>query len=213
MRSASSPADSRDRSCADHVTRTGFVGFVVEDRHSRSSRLHDPADRIHRTQRREANRLFGDHGGEDDGKSAATLPAKMTAIAISEPGGPLVLKPEKRDLPELREGEILIRVRAAGVNRPDVQQRKGAYPPPPGASDLPGLEVAGEVAALGPNVKRWRVGDRGLRADAGRRLCRILPGARDQRAAAAGRLHLHRGRGAAGNLLHRLAQCVRARRR
>ena len=81
-----------------------------------------------------------------------TLPAKMTAIAISEPGGPLVLKPEKRDLPELREGEILIAVRAAGVNRPDVLQRMGAYPPPPGASDLPGLEVAGEVAALGPGM-------------------------------------------------------------
>ncbi|MHB2267665.1 NAD(P)H-quinone oxidoreductase [Aliihoeflea sp. PC F10.4] len=87
------------------------------------------------------------------------LPEKMTAVAITEPGGPLVLKPERRALPELREGEILIRVRAAGVNRPDVQQRKGAYPPPPDASDLPGLEAAGEVAAVGPNVKRWRVGD------------------------------------------------------
>ena len=96
-----------------------------------------------------------------------TLPAKMTAIAISEPGGPMVLKPEKRDLPELREGEILIRVRAAGVNRPDVLQRMGAYPPPPGASDLPGLEVAGEVAALGPNVKRWRIGDA---------VCALTPG-------------------------------------
>ncbi|MCO6391357.1 zinc-binding dehydrogenase [Aliihoeflea aestuarii] len=83
----------------------------------------------------------------------------MTAIAITQPGGPLVLKPERRALPEPREGEILIRVRAAGVNRPDVQQRKGAYPPPPDASDLPGLEAAGEVAALGPNVTRWRVGD------------------------------------------------------
>lgn len=87
------------------------------------------------------------------------LPEKMTAIAITQPGGPLVLKPERRALPELRDGEILIRVRAAGVNRPDVQQRKGAYPPPPDASDLPGLEAAGEVSALGPNVKRWRVGD------------------------------------------------------
>src|SRR4051812_5270103 len=95
------------------------------------------------------------------------LPAKMTAIAISEPGGPMVLKPEKRDLPELRDGEILIRVHAAGVNRPDVLQRMGAYPPPPGASDLPGLEVAGEVAALGPNVKRWRIGDA---------VCALTPG-------------------------------------
>jgi putative PIG3 family NAD(P)H quinone oxidoreductase len=83
----------------------------------------------------------------------------MTAIAITEPGGPMVLKPEKRPLPEPREGEILVRVRAAGVNRPDVFQRKGAYPPPPGASDLPGLEVAGEVAAVGEGVARWRVGD------------------------------------------------------
>jgi putative PIG3 family NAD(P)H quinone oxidoreductase len=88
------------------------------------------------------------------------LPAKMTAIAITEPGGPMVLKPEKRDLPVPGPGEILIRVRAAGVNRPDVAQRKGHYPAPPGASDLPGLEAAGEVAALGPDVKRWRIGDR-----------------------------------------------------
>lgn len=88
------------------------------------------------------------------------LPATMTAIAISEPGGPMVLKPEKRPLPDPKPGEILIRVRAAGVNRPDVLQRQGAYPPPPGASDLPGLEAAGEVAALGEGVKRWKVGDR-----------------------------------------------------
>lgn len=88
-----------------------------------------------------------------------TLPETMTAIAISAPGGPLVLKPESRPTPRPRPGEILIRVRAAGVNRPDVLQRQGAYPPPAGASDLPGLEVAGEVAALGPEVGRWRVGD------------------------------------------------------
>jgi putative PIG3 family NAD(P)H quinone oxidoreductase len=91
--------------------------------------------------------------------SAELLPARMTAIAISEPGGPRVLKPEKRNLPPLREGEILIKVHAAGVNRPDVLQRKGAYPPPQGASDLPGLEVAGEVVALGDNARRWRLGD------------------------------------------------------
>jgi putative PIG3 family NAD(P)H quinone oxidoreductase len=95
------------------------------------------------------------------------LPAKMTAIAITEPGGPMVLKPEKRELPELGAGEILIRVRAAGVNRPDVIQRQGLYPPPPGASDLPGLEAAGEVAALGPDVKRWKLGDR---------VCALTPG-------------------------------------
>lgn len=87
------------------------------------------------------------------------LPATMTAIAISAPGGPMALKPEKRPLPLPGPGEILVRVRAAGVNRPDVLQRRGAYPPPPGASDLPGLEVAGEVAALGEGAERWNVGD------------------------------------------------------
>lgn len=88
------------------------------------------------------------------------LPEKMTAVAISEPGGPMVLKPEQRTVPRPGPGEILLRVRAAGINRPDVLQRKGAYPPPPGASDLPGLEAAGEVAAIGEGVKRWQVGDR-----------------------------------------------------
>jgi putative PIG3 family NAD(P)H quinone oxidoreductase len=87
------------------------------------------------------------------------IPAKMTAIAITAPGGPLVLKPERRDVPQPAPGQILIKVRAAGVNRPDVLQRQGAYPPPPGASDLPGLEVSGEVAALGVGAGRWRIGD------------------------------------------------------
>lgn len=91
--------------------------------------------------------------------AAHSIPDKMTAIAITEPGGPLVLKPERRDVPAPAAGEILIRVRAAGVNRPDILQRKGAYPPPPGASDLPGLEAAGEVVAIGEGVKRWRVGE------------------------------------------------------
>ncbi|MCO5158820.1 MAG: NAD(P)H-quinone oxidoreductase [Aquamicrobium sp.] len=88
------------------------------------------------------------------------LPETMTAIAISEPGGPLVLKPESRPVPQPGPGEILIRVRAAGVNRPDVLQRQGAYPPPAGASDLPGLEVAGEVVVIGEGAGRWRIGDR-----------------------------------------------------
>jgi len=84
----------------------------------------------------------------------------MTAIGIKTPGGPEVLVPEERPVPKPGEGEILIRVRAAGVNRPDVMQRKGLYPPPPGASDIPGLEVSGEIAALGPAIKRWKEGDR-----------------------------------------------------
>ncbi|OJU52695.1 MAG: NAD(P)H-quinone oxidoreductase [Mesorhizobium sp. 61-13] len=95
------------------------------------------------------------------------IPEKMTAVAISEPGGPLVLKTEKRDVPQPGPGEILIRVHAAGVNRPDILQRKGAYPAPAGASDLPGLEVAGDVAALGEGALRWRVGDQ---------VCALTPG-------------------------------------
>jgi putative PIG3 family NAD(P)H quinone oxidoreductase len=74
----------------------------------------------------------------------------MTAIAIREPGGPEVLMPEERPVPQPRPGEVLIRVAAAGVNRPDLLQRMGHYPPPPGASDLPGLEVAGTIVAVGP---------------------------------------------------------------
>ncbi|MGZ8254641.1 MAG: NAD(P)H-quinone oxidoreductase [Burkholderiaceae bacterium] len=84
----------------------------------------------------------------------------MIAIEIAQPGGPDVLQPVERPTPSLRDGEVLIRVEAAGVNRPDVMQRLGKYPPPPGASDIPGLEVAGTIAALGGEVTRWVVGDR-----------------------------------------------------
>ncbi|MFB3103260.1 MAG: NAD(P)H-quinone oxidoreductase [Alphaproteobacteria bacterium] len=84
----------------------------------------------------------------------------MTAIEITESGGPEVLQPVERPIPEPGPGEILIAVAAAGVNRPDVVQRLGLYPPPPGASDLPGLEVAGEVAAVGEEVTEWKEGDR-----------------------------------------------------
>ena len=90
----------------------------------------------------------------------ATLPSSMTAIGIKAPGGPEVLVPEQRPVPTPGEGEILVKVAAAGVNRPDVMQRQGLYPPPPGAPDIPGLEIAGEIAALGAGVKRWEVGDR-----------------------------------------------------
>ena len=88
------------------------------------------------------------------------LPAAMTAITIRKPGGPEVLEPEQRPVPAPGAGEILIKVAAAGVNRPDVMQRQGLYPPPPGASDIPGLEIAGTVAALGPQASRWKLGDR-----------------------------------------------------
>ncbi len=90
---------------------------------------------------------------------AGELPAAMTVVEISTPGGPEVLRPATRPVPAPGAGEILIRVRAAGVNRPDAMQRSGAYPPPPGASDLPGLEAAGEVAAVGPGGSVWQVGD------------------------------------------------------
>jgi NADPH2:quinone reductase len=88
-----------------------------------------------------------------------TLPAEMSAIGIREPGGPHVLVPERRPLPRPGAGEVLIKVAAAGVNRPDVMQRLGLYPPPPGASDIPGLEIAGQVIALGPDATRWKVYD------------------------------------------------------
>ena len=90
----------------------------------------------------------------------ATLPTSMTAIGIKAPGGPEMLVPEQRAVPTPGAGEILVKVAAAGVNRPDVMQRQGLYPPPPGAPDIPGLEIAGELVALGPDVKRWKVGDR-----------------------------------------------------
>lgn len=95
------------------------------------------------------------------------LPAQMTVVAISKPGGPEVLIPETRDLPKPGPGEILVKVAAAGVNRPDVAQRSGSYPPPPGASDLPGLEIAGTVVALGDGAKKHKIGDRVMSLVAG----------------------------------------------
>lgn len=89
----------------------------------------------------------------------SALPATMTAIAVPTPGGPEALVPETRPVPAPGKGEILVKVAAAGVNRPDVMQRKGLYPPPPGAPDIPGLEVAGEVVAVGDGVTQWALGD------------------------------------------------------
>jgi NADPH:quinone reductase len=90
----------------------------------------------------------------------ATLPQNMTYIDHGQGGGPEVLVPATGPLPQPRDDEVLIRVLAAGVNRPDVQQRKGDYPPPSGASPILGLEVAGEVVALGAKAGGWRVGDK-----------------------------------------------------
>ena len=91
--------------------------------------------------------------------AAPHLPEQMRCVEISQPGGPEVLMAATRPTPSPANDEILIKVSAAGVNRPDALQRAGAYPPPPGASDLPGLEVAGTVAALGADVTRWKIGD------------------------------------------------------
>jgi putative PIG3 family NAD(P)H quinone oxidoreductase len=90
---------------------------------------------------------------------ANDIPATMTAIEITEPGGPEVLQPASRAVPTPEPGEVLIKVAAAGVNRPDVMQRKGAYAPPPGASDIPGLELAGEIAGLGDGATGFALGD------------------------------------------------------
>jgi len=86
-------------------------------------------------------------------------PDTMETVEISAPGGPEVLRPVRRAVPRPARGEVLVAVAAAGVNRPDVMQRLGKYPPPPGASDIPGLEVAGRVAAVGEDVTEWAEDD------------------------------------------------------
>ena len=91
--------------------------------------------------------------------SRPSLPAMMTAITIPAPGGPEALVPAQVPVPAPGPGQVLIKVAAAGVNRPDVLQRQGRYPVPPGASPLPGLEAAGEVVAVGPGAARFKLGD------------------------------------------------------
>jgi NADPH2:quinone reductase len=91
----------------------------------------------------------------------------MNAIEISQPGGPEVLRLQQIPVPEPSEGQIRVKVEAAGVNRPDILQRKGGYPPPPGAPQTPGLEIAGTVEALGPGAGRYKVGDK---------VCALVPG-------------------------------------
>ena len=97
----------------------------------------------------------------------SALPATMTCIEITKYGGPDVLVPATRPVPLPRAGEILIKVAATAVNRPDIAQRMGNYAPPPGASDLPGLEASGTVAALGDGVTGWKLGDA---------ICALTPG-------------------------------------
>jgi NADPH:quinone reductase len=95
------------------------------------------------------------------------IPQTMKAVEIAGPGGPEVLQATTRPTPKPDPDEVLIKVAAAGVNRPDVLQRQGNYPVPPGASDIPGLEVAGEIVALGDGVKGWKIGDRVMALVAG----------------------------------------------
>ncbi len=95
------------------------------------------------------------------------MPQTMRAVEITEPGGPDVLRLAERPVPAPKANEVLIRIHAAGVNRPDVLQRMGLYPPPEGATDIPGLECAGEIAAVGPEAARFREGDE---------VCALLPG-------------------------------------
>lgn len=92
--------------------------------------------------------------------SPFSLPQDMAVIEMRAPGGPDVLVAGRRPLPALAAGEVLIEIAAAGVNGPDMMQRKGLYPPPPGASDLMGLEVSGTIVAKGGDVASWRIGDR-----------------------------------------------------
>ena len=95
------------------------------------------------------------------------IPESMTAIRIARPGGPEALRPAQVPTPRPGRGQVLIKVAAAGVNYPDVLQRRGLYPPPKGAPDIPGLEVAGTVVAAGPGARRWREGDE---------VCALVPG-------------------------------------
>ena len=98
---------------------------------------------------------------------AADLPEQMTAIEISEPGGPEVLRPGDMRCPFPGEGELLVKVAGAGVNRPDMLQRQGLYPPPPGAPETPGLEISGTVVAAGRGTSRYKEGDE---------VCALVPG-------------------------------------
>ncbi len=91
---------------------------------------------------------------------AELLPREMTAIGFDAPGGPEVLRAETLPMPRPGPGEVLVKVAFAGVNRPDVVQRQGGYPPPPGASPVPGLEIAGEIVALGDGVAQWALGEK-----------------------------------------------------
>ena len=135
----------------------------------------------------------------------------MKAIEISAPGGPEVLRLVERPAPTPGPGELLVRVEAAGVNRPDILQRMGKYPPPPGVSDMPGLEIAGTVAAIGPRRRRWREGDNVCALVAGGGYAEYCVVPEPQALPLPRRLPAARGRGCSRDVLHRLDQPVRSR--
>jgi NADPH2:quinone reductase len=114
---------------------------------------------------------IGEAAGHDANRferpTMSALPATMTCVEIKKPGGPEALVPATRPVPQPKDGEILVKVAAAGVNHRDIYQRTGHHPPPPDASDLPGLEAAGTVAALGKGVTGWKVGEE---------ICALTPG-------------------------------------
>ena len=139
-----------------------------------------------------------------------SIAQQCARLKSRKPGGPEVLKPAERPKPPPKADEILIKVAAAGVNRPDVLQRMGHYPVPPDASDLPGLEIAGEVVASAP-AKDIQGRRQGLRAGPRRRLRRVLRRARSAGAAGAQGPVAGRGGLAARDLLHRLGQRLRPR--
>ena len=155
--------------------------------------------------------VAGDECHANGAEAMASMPETMTAIEISAPGGPDVLKPKTLPVPKPGPGQILVKVAAAGVNRPDVAQRMGVYPPPPGHSPLPGLEVAGEVAAIGHGRDALEAGRQGVRAGQRRRLRRVLPRRGADRAADSRRPRYGQGGGRAGDFLHGVEQRVRAR--
>ncbi len=99
-------------------------------------------------------------GRRSGAPAPSAVPARMQAVEITRPGPPQVLQLVERPVPAVGTGEVLIRVAAAGVNRPDVMQRQGHYPPPPGTTDIPGLEVSGEVVSVAPGVDAWHTGDK-----------------------------------------------------
>ena len=137
---------------------------------------------------------------------------EMQYVKLDGFGGPEVLKADRMAVPQAGEGEILIKVAAAGVNRPDVQQRLGQYNPPPGASQVPGLEISGEVVARGEGANRYKVGDQVCALVSGGGYAEYMRGTGTAGLAGAGRRVPGRCRRHSGNVFHGVDKCVRARR-